>query len=370
MRSKTNVVIKIIFILFFSFSLSSFGADSANEERQKHSKESHNPHSKEEEAFKPKEFIFSHILDDHYWHIADWKGHPISIPLPVILYSKHSGLNVFSSAKFHHGHSTYKNFKIAHNGQNDGKIVESINSGEEYLPYDLSITRNAAAAFIVIFLMLWVFISIGKRYKKKPLRAPKGKQSLFEPIILFIRDEVAVPAIGKKNYEKFMPFLLTVFFFILFNNLLGLVPIIGSNVTGNIAVTLSLALFTFIITIISANKHYWKEIYNMPGVPWWLKAPVPLMPAVEFIGMLTKPITLMIRLFANITAGHIIAMAFFSLIFILKEFGTGAAFGTASISVLFVVFMTFLEFLVAFIQAYVFTLLSAIYFGMATAEHH
>lgn len=324
----------------------------------------------EEKSFNPKEFIFNHILDDHYWHILDWKGHPVSAPLPVILVSKESGFHIFSSSKFHHGHSSYKNFEIAQSGKNKGKIIESLPSGEVYLPLDFSITKNVVAAFFAFALMLWIFISIAKRYKTNPIRAPKGKQSFFEPIIIFIRDEVAKPSIGEDKYEKFMPYLLTVFFFILFNNLLGLVPILGANVTGNIAVTLSLALFTFIITSISGNKHYWKEIYNMPGVPLWLKVPVPLMPAVEFIGMLTKPITLMIRLFANITAGHIIALSFFSLIFILKKFGTGAAFGTASLSVAFVIFMTVLELLVAFIQAYVFTLLSSIYFGMATAEHH
>jgi len=202
--------------------------------------------------------------------------------------------------------------------------------------------------------------------------APRGLQNLFEPIILFIRDEVAKPAIGEKKFEKFMPFLLTAFFFILINNLLGLIPVFpfGANVTGNIAVTLVLALFTFFITSINGNKHYWKEIYN-PDVPWWLKFPIPLMPIVELSGVITKPFVLMVRLFANMMAGHMIVTVFVSLIFIFNTLmGVEAGWGVSVISVAFSVFIILLDLLVSFIQAYVFTLLSALYFGMATSEHH
>jgi F-type H+-transporting ATPase subunit a len=192
----------------------------------------------------------------------------------------------------------------------------------------------------------------------------------LEPLILFIRDDVARNSIGEKHYERFTPFLLSVFFFILFNNLLGLIPVFpaGANVTGNITVTMALALFTFIVTQLSGNKHYWTEIFNPPPVPWWLKYPVPLIPIIEFVGVLTKPFILMIRLFANISAGHIVVLGFFTLIFIFGNMNTYAGYGVSVFSVLFSVFLSFLELLVAFIQAYVFTILSAIYFGMAVSE--
>jgi len=197
-------------------------------------------------------------------------------------------------------------------------------------------------------------------------------QNLFEPVILFVRDDIAKPAIGEKRFEKFMPFLLTVFFFILINNLLGLIPIFpfGANVTGNIGVTMVLAMFTFLVTTFNTNKHYWKEIYN-PEVPWWLKFPIPLMPIVELTGVITKPFVLMIRLFANMLAGHLIVTVFVSLIFIFAvKMGVAGGLGVSVISVLFSVFMLLLDVLVSFIQAYVFTLLSALYFGMASPEHH
>jgi F-type H+-transporting ATPase subunit a len=222
-----------------------------------------------------------------------------------------------------------------------------------------------------MMIIVWVFISVAKVYQARGNKAPKGLQSWVEPVILFVRDDIARPAIGH-NYTRFMPYLLTLFFFILINNLMGLIPIFpfGANVTGNIAVTLVLAVFTFLITTFSSTKTYWMHIFNTPGVPWWLKIPLPLMPFTELLGVITKPFVLMIRLFANITAGHIIAIGFFSLIFIFGEMNVAMGFGASVISVLFTIFMTFLELLVAFIQAYVFTLLSALYFGMAIEEHH
>jgi len=236
---------------------------------------------------------------------------------------------------------------------------------------DFSITKTTFAVFITVFMMLFIFLSIAKSYKRNPNQAPKGMQSFMEPIILFIRDDVAKPSIGK-NYEKYMPFLLTVFFFILISNLMGLIPFFpgGSNIAGNIAVTMVLALLTFIITTASTNKAYWVHIVNMPGVPWWLKFPLPIMPLVELMGVFTKPFVLMVRLFANILAGHIVVLGFVSLIFIFGAQSVAAGYGVSVVSVLFSVFLDLLEILVAFIQAYVFTLLSALYFGMAKVSDH
>jgi F-type H+-transporting ATPase subunit a len=369
---KKNTVL-ITAVLSFLFLLSGITSYSQHTEDHGESHEHHDDH-KQDEKFNPGEMIMKHIGDEYGWHITTINHNHISIPLPVILYSEHSGFHMFMSSKFHHGHDAYKGFHIAYGDENPnkGKVVELVN-GEEIRPYDISITKNTLSLFISIIFISWIFISIAKSYQKREGRAPKGLQSFLEPLILFIRDDIAKAAIGKKKYLKFTPFLLTVFFFIFFNNLLGLVPFFpgGANLTGNITITLVLALFTFVITTISGNKYYWKHIFNTPGVPWWLKLPVPLMPFVEFLGIFIKPFVLMVRLFANITAGHIVVLGFFSLIFIFGEMGgTAAGVGGGVFTVLFTVFLTFLEFLVAFIQAYVFTLLSALYFGMAIEEHH
>jgi F-type H+-transporting ATPase subunit a len=219
----------------------------------------------------------------------------------------------------------------------------------------------------IIFL---IFLTVGNAYRRNPNSAPSGLQSWIEPLILFLRDDVIKPSVGPK-YERYMPYLLTLFFFIFTNNLLGLIPIppAGANVTGNIAVTFVLALFTFVITNFSGNRDYWKHILNTPGVPAWLKLPIPIMPLVEVLGVFTKPVVLMIRLFANITAGHIVVMGFVTLIYIFAEMSAGLAYGVSVISVAFDVFITFLELLVAFIQAFIFTFLSSIYIGLAVAEH-
>lgn len=211
---------------------------------------------------------------------------------------------------------------------------------------------------------------MGKSYDVEHPKAPHGMPNLLEPVVLFLRDDIAIPSIGKEKAGRFMPFLLTLFFFILINNLLGLVPIFpgGANVTGNITVTMVLALFTFIVTTFSGNRHYWKDIVDAPGVPIFLKLPVPIMPVVEIAGMFTKPVVLMIRLFANMLAGHMISLVFFSLIFLFGALNKVAGYVISPVSVVFGIFMTLLDVLVSFIQAYVFTLLSAIYFGMAVAE--
>ncbi|MBA7531463.1 ATP synthase subunit a [subsurface metagenome] len=326
-----------------------------------------------EEGFSPSDFVFDHILDAYEWHILSYDDFHLSIPLPVIIYSDTKGLNVFMFNRFHHGHEDYKGFRFESHGENKGNIVEILEDGSTAPPrLDLSFSKNVLAIMFSLILLLWVFLSVAKAYSRRPDKAPTGMQNLMEPIILFIRDDIARPSIGEHKYEKFMPFLLTVFFFIWFNNMIGLIPIFpgGANVTGNISVTMVLALFTFVITTISGNRNYWQHIFNMPGVPWWIKYPVPLVPVIELIGMMTKPFVLMIRLFANITAGHIIVLGFFSLIFIFGEMSVGLGLGVSVLSLAFTIFMTMLELLVALIQAYVFTLLSAIYFGMATEEHH
>ncbi len=342
----------------------------------------------EEGEYNAGTMILEHVIDAHEWHILTYTGsngeiHHVSIPLPVILYDK-GKLVAFWSNKLLHGDGEYKGFRIQTEGENKGKIIKTLErdiltgkkilpEGESAsLPVDLSITKNVLAIFISGFLLSWIFISVANSYKRRKGKAPKGLQSFLEPLIIFIRDDIAKNSIGEKKYEKYLPFLLTIFFFIFFNNLFGLVPFFpgGVNLTGNIGVTMVMAVFTFLITTFNANKNYWKHIFNTPGVPWWLKFPVPLMPIVEIMGIFTKPFVLMVRLFANITAGHIIVLGFISLIFIFGKVNAGLGYGVSVVSVAFSVFMGLLELLVAFIQAYVFTLLSALYFGMATEEHH
>ena len=330
-------------------------------------------HEETESEFDPGEFIFDHIGDSYQWHIMTIGEQPISIPLPVIVYSQTKGLDVFFSSRFHHGHTSYKGYKIASTGENEGKLVEIMPDGAIQRPFlDISITKNVAAILSSVIIMILLFVSVGKRYKKYPYRAPKGLQNLVEIVVKFIRDEIAIPAIGEKHHSKFMPFLLSLFFFILLNNIMGLIPIPpgGANVTGNIAVTGALALLTFLMTNISGTRFYWKEIFNSPVVPVWLKVPLPLMPIIEIIGMFTKPFVLMVRLFANITAGHIVTLGFVVLIFVFGKMSAALGMGISVLSVTFVIFMTFLELLVAFIQAYIFTILSALYFGMAIEEEH
>ena len=321
----------------------------------------------EAEKLNPGEFIFDHIKDAHEWHILSVGNKPVTIPLPVILYSKSKGLNIFMSSKFKHGHASYKGFRLETAGKNKNKIFEEDGSK----PFDISITKNIASLFFGVLILFWIFLSMGKAYRKNPVSAPSGWQTWLEPLVIFVRDDIIKPSVGPK-YERYTPYLLTLFFFIWINNTLGLIPIppMGVNLMGNIAVTMVLAVLTFIITTASGTRSYWQHIFNTPGVPWWLKLPIPIMPLVEALGIFTKPIVLMIRLFANITAGHIIVMAFIMLIYIFAKMSTGLAYGISLISVLFNVFMFFLEMLVAFIQAFIFTFLSSIYFGLALAEPH
>lgn len=319
-----------------------------------------------EGGFNPGEMIFHHIGDNHEWHFATLGEKHFSIPLPVIIYAPGKGVTTFMSSKFHHSPEIETADSTLHlaSGAVNGYALDSHNhlvalDGHKF--YDLSITKNVASLFISVILLFGVFLPVAGAYSKNRGKAPKGIQNFFEPIILFIRDDIARPSIGKKA-DKFMPYLLTVFFFIWFNNLLGLLPG-GANLTGNISVTLVLAIITFLITNFNGNKDYWMHVVNMPGVPMFLKV-IPIMPLVEFIGLFTKPFSLMVRLFANITAGHIIILSLLSLIFIFESFAVGI------FSTVFSTAMYFLELFVAILQAYVFTLLSALYFGGAVAEHH
>ncbi len=320
--------------------------------------------------FEPGDFMLDHVTDNHEWHIVTINHYPVSIPLPVILYSKISGWHCFMSYKFH-GVDSYHSFKIAKEGTNKGKIVEIINNAE-VKPLDLSLTKVAFSVLLSCLFILWLFISIGKKYEKNPNKAPSGLQSALEPFILFVRDDIAIPSLGVKNYERFMPYLLSIFFFIWFNNMLGIIPIFpgGANVTGNIAITGVMALFTLIITISVSNRHYWLEIINTPGVPWWLKFPFPLMPLIEILTFIIRPTVLMIRLFANILAGHLVAACFVALIFIFAAIHPALGYGVSVLSAVFYIFMGLLEILVALIQAYVFALLSALYFSLAMPSVH
>ncbi len=331
---------------------------------------------KGEGTFNAGEMIMEHVADNHEWHVAEIGSLNITVPLPVILFYDGS-LYVFSSARFHNETHSYQGFILEPEGPQKGKIRrldENISAKAGLSVYDFSITKVVFAIMLSCLLLILIFVSVANAYKRNVNKAPSGLQSVMEPLIIFVRDDIAKSSIGEKKYEKFMPFLLTIFFFIFFNNLFGLIPFFpgGANVTGNIAVTLVMAVFTFILTTINGNKHYWIDIINTPGVPWWLKFPVPLMPIVEIIGIITKPFVLMIRLFANITAGHIIVLGFVSLIFIFGAISAVLGLGVSVVSVAFMIFMNLLELLVAFIQAYVFTLLSALYFGLATIEpeHH
>ncbi len=321
--------------------------------------------------FNTGELIFDHIRDSYEWHVTTIAHTHIGIPLPVILYSQNSGFHVFMSSNFHHGTEEFNGFKIAAEGKYAKKVVEVLADGSEVRPWDFSITKNVVSLFVSVFLLLVIFLSVAKRYREKYDEAPKGLQGWIEPVLLFVRDDIAKPSIGNEKYEKYLPYLLTIFFFILINNILGLVPIFpgGANLTGNITVTLVLALFTFVITSLSGSRNYWVHMVNDPEIPLWLKFPVPLMPIVEIMGVFIKPFVLTIRLFANITAGHIVALGFYSLIFIFAEKSYFAAYGISVISITFTVFMSVLELLVAFIQAYVFTLLSALYIGLALEKH-
>lgn len=335
------------------------------------SAENHSEATEPEEKVDIAGMIMDHLIDSYEWHIATAGERHISIPLPIIVYSESTGLNVFMSSKFHHGHEAYNGFYIAADGDYKGKIVEKNAAGEEVRPWDFSITKNTLSLIFSCIILVIAILSVAGWYKKNNKdgqhKAPKGFVGFMEMFIMSIVDDVIKPCIGK-NYRKFTPYLLTAFFFIFINNLMGLIPIFpgGANLTGNIAITLVLALFTFFMINLFGTKEYWKEIFN-PHTPGWLK---PLMIPIEIIGMFTKPFALMIRLFANILAGHSIVLGLMGLIFVAATLGTVLFSSMTFVAVLMTIFMDILEILVAYIQAYVFTMMSAVFIGLAQVEPH
>lgn len=326
-----------------------------------------------EKKFNLGKFALHHVADSHSWHVfGDY-----TIGLPVILYTP-SGLATFNASEFHEDEDgkvvverAGQRFVMVHDkiyyaadrANEHGAYAEHDAAGKvtNKRPLDFSITKNVCTLFLSVILLLAVFLKVANGYKVRNGKSPKGLQSWFEPIIMFVRDDIAKPNLGHK-YERFMPYLLTVFFFIWFNNMLGLIPFLpgGANLTGNISITVVLATITFLLVNFNGNKYYWKHIFT-PDVPWWLY--IVLVP-VEIIGMFTKPIALAIRLFANITAGHILVLALIGLIFVFNSVFV------SFVSVPFALFIYGIELLVAFIQAFIFTILSALFIGMAVEEHH
>jgi len=336
-----------------------------------------------EEEFDVNEMIMHHVKDAHEWHLWGSEHEGVSVHLPVILYD--NGLKVFSASHFYHGLKvvekdektgeklTYllgegpaEGYALFHEkiyNLMEGKLHFEDGHPHNEMPLDLSITKNVTSLFIGAFIIILIMFSMARFYKKNGAIAPKGIAKFIEPLVVLVQDDFAKANIGEHKYRKFVPYLLTAFFFILLNNLLGMVPILpgGANLTGNISVTFFLALLTLLITLFSGNKNYWRHIFATPGVP----IPVLIiMVPIEIIGIFTKPIALMIRLFANVTAGHIIILALVSLIFINKSIGWSA------LSVPMALFISILELLVAFLQAYLFTMLSALFIGAAVEEAH
>jgi len=376
--------LKSLLVAAFSIFSLCFSTNLMGQHHEENNKKTKN---EKKEGFNAKEVIFGHVLNAHEFHFLDivkkdGTKKAISIPLPVIIYSPQRGLDIFMSSKFEHGHHDYKGYRlltdetIEHNGLDPKKyaaqqIVGVDDSGKidpDVKVYDLSLTRNVVQMLIALVIFVWIMLKIAKRYKNgEGVRtAPKGAQSLFEPIITFVRDEVAKPNLGV-HYEKYFPYLLTVFFFILINNIFGLIP--GTaNVTGNIAFTMILGLISFIVILASSNKHYWGHIFNPPGVPLGVKF---ILVPVEFLSVFIKPMALIIRLFANMVAGHIIIICLISLIFIFGQLNPVVGYGVSPVAIAFTIFIYFIEVLVAFIQAFIFAMLTAVFIGQAReGEHH
>lgn len=320
-----------------------------------------------------RELILDHVADGYDWHIVTFGEKHISIPLPVIVKGQESGWHLFLSSRFDHGHESYHGFSIAQEAPYKGKIVETLGDGTRVRPWDLSITKNAASLILSSILLVTVILYCARYYRRRKNSphdcSPGGFIAFIEMVIMSVVDGVIKPCIGK-NYKRYTPYLLTVFFFIILNNLLGLIPIFpgGANVTGNIAVTVVLALFTFVIVNAYGSREYWREIF-WPDVPIWLKA-VPIMPAIELVGVFTKPFALMIRLFANILAGHAMVLGLICVIFLTVKLGAAMNTGMTILSVVMTIFIDCVELLVAYIQAYVFTMLSAVFIGLSQVEPH
>lgn len=317
------------------------------------------------------EILFGHIGDSYGWHITQWNGRHISIPLPCIVRSS-TGWQFFMSSEIEHGHE-YNGLFIAQEGRYEDKIVERGADGELVRPFDISITKNVASLMFTAVLLISLVLATARWYRKHDAseEAPGGFAGLMEMMIMMVNDDLIKPSIGEKDYRKYAPYLLTAFFFIFLSNLIGIVPFFpgGANVTGNIAVTMVLALCTFVAINLFGNRHYWKEIL-WPDVPVFLKFPIPIMQTIEIFGMISKPFSLMVRLFANIMAGHAMILGLVSVIFVTAKLGPVINGSMTFITMLFGVFMDCLELLVAFIQAYVFTMLSAVFIGLSRQEEH
>ena len=352
--------LKSLLVAAFSLITISFSNSlTAQENNQKTTSEAKQAEEKPTEL-KPSDLIMEHIMDNHEYHFAEVNGVDIAIPLPVIIYSPQRGLSTFMSSQFEHGKSICQGYKL-----NEKGVIEAVDPSEKV--FDLSMTRNVVQMLLSLTLLVVLAIGVANKYKKNGANvAPTGFQNAFEPVVTFIRDEVGKPNLGPK-YEKYMPYLLTVFFFILINNIIGLIP--GTaNVTGNIAFTLVLAIISFFVILFSTNKHFWGHIFWPPRVPFLVK--IILIP-VELLGVFIKPAALMIRLFANMVAGHIVITCFVLLIFIFGAMSHVAGWGFSPVSILFTVFIYFIEILVAFIQAFIFTNLTAVFIGQAMeAPHH
>ncbi|MBR0275195.1 MAG: F0F1 ATP synthase subunit A [Prevotella sp.] len=322
--------------------------------------------AKEQKELDIPEVVLEHLSDSYEWHIATYKGKHLSIPLPIIIRSKVTGEWHFCTA-----HSLPEGFFFDPN--HHGKIYERMPDGTTARPLDLSITKTVTQIWIVVALLIVVFLSCARWYKKHKVTddAPGGFVGAMEMIVMMIHDDLIRPSVGEKHYKHFAPYLLTVFFFILFTNLIGLIPIFpgGANVTGNINVTLFLAVCTMLAINLFGNREYWKEIL-WPEVPMFLKCPAPIMPVIELFGVFTKPFALMIRLFANMMAGHAVILSFTCVIFLGWSMGVGFGLGLNAFSIIMLLFMNCLELLVAFVQAYVFTMLSAVFIGLAHKDHH
>jgi len=356
---------KSLLVLLFSLLTLVFSSNiQAQENAEKTNSES--THEAENPAdFKPGDVIMEHIMDNHDFHFAEVNGKHIAIPLPVIVYSPQRGLATFLSSKFEHGLSTYQGYKLSEKGvieavKEDGTIDEAVKV------YDFSMTRNVVQMILALALLVFLVIGVANKYKKNGANvAPTGFQNALEPVITFIRDEVGKSNLGHK-YEKYMPYLLTVFFFVLICNIFGLIP--GSaNVTGNIAFTMVLGLISFAVILLSTNSHFWGHIFN-PPVPGFVK---PILLIVELLGIFTKPFALIVRLFANMVAGHMIITCLIMMIFIFSKLSIVAGIGFAPVSLGFTIFIYVIEILVAFIQAFIFTNLTAVFIGQSfEGEHH
>ena len=326
----------------------------------------------EAQAVDVKKIIFDHVKDSYEWHITTVGDTHVTLPLPIILYSSRTGWVVFSSSVFHHA-DEYNGFRISRSGNYEGKIVEIDAYGNERRPVlDLSLTKTVVSVFIISLLLILIVVGTARWYRnRKPSdEAPRGFVGVMEMVIIMVVEGVIKPNVGS-TYKKYVPFLLTVFFMIFLTNLMGLLPIFpgGANVTGNISIALALALCTFVAVNVFGNKEYYKEIF-WPDVPVWLKLPVPLMPIIELVGVMVKPFALTIRLFANILAGHTALLAFVSIIFVTMAVNKYIGGAMTAVSVFFTIFMNVLELLVAFIQAFVFTMLSSVFIGLSQPEHH